>query len=73
MLDLMMPHEDTQATCQKLRQALPDVPVLLCTGLTDAQPAPWLSEQTRTALLRKPFRMIELWYAVRQALALGAE
>jgi CheY-like chemotaxis protein len=73
ILDLMMPREDTQATFQKLRQAQPDVPVLLCTGLADAEPAPWLSEQTRTALLRKPFRMNELWYAVRPALALGAD
>lgn len=69
ILDLMMPREDTQATFQRLRQAYPQVPVLLCTGLADARPAPWLLGQTRTALLRKPFRMNELWYAVRQMLA----
>ncbi|MFO0843405.1 MAG: response regulator [Gemmataceae bacterium] len=69
ILDLMMPREDTQSTFQRLRQARPQVPVLLCTGLADARPAPWLLGQARTALLRKPFRMNELWYAVRKMLA----
>lgn len=69
ILDLMMPREDTQATFQKLRQCDPDLPVLLCTGLAEAEPAPWLLSQPRTALMRKPFRMNELWYAVKQVLS----
>jgi signal transduction histidine kinase/ActR/RegA family two-component response regulator len=69
ILDVMMPREDTQATFQRLREATPGVPVLLCTGLADASPAPWLLRQPNTALLRKPFRMNELWYSVRQMLA----
>jgi PAS domain S-box-containing protein len=70
ILDLMMPREDTQATFQRLRQLTgPGVPVLLCTGLAEADPAPWLLHHPGTGLLRKPFRMNELWYAVHKLLA----
>jgi two-component system cell cycle sensor histidine kinase/response regulator CckA len=69
ILDLMMPREDAQVTFQRLRQKAPNVPVLLCTGLADAHPAAGLLTQPATGLLRKPFRMNELWYAVRQTLA----
>jgi PAS domain S-box-containing protein len=68
VLDLMMPREDARTTFQKIRQLRPDVPVLLCTGLPQADPAPELLRQPGVSLIRKPFRMNELWYAVRQAL-----
>jgi PAS domain S-box-containing protein len=68
ILDLMMPHEDVAATFQRLRQRRPGVPVLLCTGLPQAERATELLAQPGVALIRKPFRMNELWYAVRQAL-----
>jgi hypothetical protein len=44
------------------------VPVLLCTGLADAEPAPKLLRLPGTSLIRKPFRMGELWRAVKQAM-----
>jgi PAS domain S-box-containing protein len=68
ILDLMMPRENAAATFQRLRQRRPGVPVLLCTGLADANPAPELLRQTAVGLIRKPFRMNELWYAVRQVM-----
>jgi CheY-like chemotaxis protein len=68
ILDLMMPREDVAQTFQRLRQRRPGVPVLLCTGLADASPAPELLLNSAVGLIRKPFRMNELWYAVRQAL-----
>ncbi len=71
VLDLMMPREDVAATFQRLRQRRPGVPVLLCTGLADASPVPELLLHGAVGLIRKPFRMNELWYAVRQALASG--
>lgn len=71
VLDLMMPREDAQVTFQRLRQIAPEVPVLLCTGLAESQTAPWLLRQSRTALLRKPFRMNELWHAVSAQLVNG--
>lgn len=71
ILDLMMPREDAVTTFGKLRQVFPRVPILLCTGRTEADPAPLLLQQPRTGLLRKPFRMNELWYAVRRALGSG--
>ena len=67
ILDLMMPREDTAVIFQRLRHRRPDVPVLLCTGLPHADPAHDLLRQPGVSLIRKPFRMNELWYAVRQA------
>jgi CheY-like chemotaxis protein len=68
ILDLMMPREEAATTFQRLRQRRPDVPILLCTGLPQADPAPHLLQAGAAGLLRKPFRMNELWYAVNQAL-----
>jgi PAS domain S-box-containing protein len=68
ILDLMMPREDAAVTFQRLRQRRPGVPVLLCTGLPQADPAPELLRHEGVGLIRKPFRMNELWYSVRQAL-----
>jgi CheY-like chemotaxis protein len=69
ILDLMMPREDAATTLQRLRQRRPGVPVLLCTGLPQTDPAPELLYEPAVSLIRKPFRMSELWQAVRQALA----
>jgi PAS domain S-box-containing protein len=68
ILDLMMPREDAATTFQRLRQRRPGVPVLLCTGLPQAEPAPALLRDGASGLIRKPFRMNELWYAVKRAL-----
>ena len=68
ILDLMMPREDGAATFRRLRQIRAAVPVLVCTGLPQADPAPPPLAEGAAGILRKPFRMNELWYAVRQAL-----
>ncbi|HVS39919.1 MAG TPA: response regulator, partial [Gemmataceae bacterium] len=68
VLDLMMPHQDAAATFQRLRQRRPGVPILLCTGLADSDPAPELRRSPAVGLIRKPFRMNELWQAVRRLL-----
>jgi CheY-like chemotaxis protein len=68
ILDVMMPREDASLTIQRLRQRRPHVPVLLCTGLPQSDPAPELLRQPGVSLIRKPFRMNELWYAVKQLL-----
>jgi two-component system cell cycle sensor histidine kinase/response regulator CckA len=68
ILDVRMPREDTRSTFEKIRQLRPGVPVLLCTGLSQADPAPELLRCPNVEIIRKPFRMNELWYAVRQAL-----
>ncbi|HZT82398.1 MAG TPA: response regulator [Gemmataceae bacterium] len=68
ILDLMMPREDGVATFTRLRQRRPRLPVLLCTGLPEADPAPGLLRAGAAGVLRKPFRMNELWYAVNLAL-----
>jgi signal transduction histidine kinase/ActR/RegA family two-component response regulator len=71
ILDLMMPREDGAATFQRIRQRRPRLPILLCTGLLQADLAPQLLASGAVGLLRKPFRMNELWYAVKQALTPG--
>ncbi len=69
ILDLMIPREDGAQSFQTLRERFPSVPVLLCTGLLQADHAQTLLEKGAADLLRKPFRMNELWYAVNKALA----
>jgi PAS domain S-box-containing protein len=68
ILDLMMPRDDGATTFRWLRQRCPHLPVLLCTGLPNGDPAPQILAEGAAGLIRKPFRMNELWYAVKQAL-----
>jgi CheY-like chemotaxis protein len=68
ILDLMMPRENSATTFQRLRERRPDLPVLLCTGLIRDDAPAKLIEAGAAGLLRKPFRMTELWHAVKQAL-----
>ncbi len=71
ILDLMMPREDALSNFHALGRKRPGVPVLLCTGLPQADPAPELLRNGAVGLLRNPFRMNELWYAVNQGLSAG--
>jgi PAS domain S-box-containing protein len=68
ILDLMIPREEGAQTFETLRARYPAVPVLLCTGLLQADRATELLHRGAVDLLRKPFRMNELWYAVNKAL-----
>jgi PAS domain S-box-containing protein len=69
ILDLMIPREDGAATFQQMRQRYPALPILLCTGLLQTDTATPSYQGEPVQLLRKPFRMNELWFAVNQALA----
>ncbi len=73
ILDLMMPREDAATMFSRLRQRRPNVPILLCTGLPQAEPAPELLRQPGVGLIRKPFRMNELWSAVKHLLVAKKE
>src|SRR5262249_32614239 len=68
ILDLMIPREDGIENFQALRRQHPGIPILLCTGLLQAEQAPRSLERGAVDLIRKPFRMNELWYAVNKAL-----
>jgi CheY-like chemotaxis protein len=68
VLDLMIPREDGTSNFQRLRQRFPAIPVLLCTGLVQADQAEQLLRDGAANVLRKPFRMNELWQAVDMAL-----
>jgi CheY-like chemotaxis protein len=69
VLDVMIPREDPVQTLQRIRQRCPQVPVLLCTGLHEDTQASHLLRYPATTLLHKPFRMNELWHAVKEAMA----
>jgi len=68
VLDWMIPKEEGRSNFQKLRQAKPSVPILVCTGLVHADQTADLLREGCVDVLRKPFRMNELWYAVNNAL-----
>ena len=68
VLDWMIPKEEGQITFKRIRQAWPALPILLCTGLVETAQASDLLKEPSVELLRKPFRMNELWYAVNNSL-----
>jgi PAS domain S-box-containing protein len=68
ILDLMIPREEGESTFYRLREHAPALPILLCTGLLQPDQAQKFLAQGAVDLLRKPFRMNELWYAVNKAL-----
>jgi PAS domain S-box-containing protein len=72
ILDLMMPREDPRSAFERLRARRPRLPALLCTGLLASDAVSELLKAEAVSIIRKPFRMNELWYAVNQALAADA-
>jgi nitrogen-specific signal transduction histidine kinase/ActR/RegA family two-component response regulator len=68
ILDMMIPQEDAGVTFRELRRLAPRVPVLLCTGLPEVDPAPRLQKAGAAAIVRKPFRMKDLLQGVHDAM-----
>jgi len=68
ILDLMIPREEGPINFRRFRERFPETPILLCTGLVQADQASQLLKEGAADLLRKPFRMNELWQAVNKAL-----
>src|SRR5205807_2161486 len=57
ILDLMIPHEEGTQNFRALRELRPKLPILLCTGLLQAEsPFAGLLDEA-AGVLRKPFRM----------------
>jgi CheY-like chemotaxis protein len=71
VLDWMIPKEEGRGNFERIRQARPGMPILLCTGLVETTQAAELLKESAVDLLRKPFRMNELWYAVNKSLQHG--
>jgi CheY-like chemotaxis protein len=69
VLDWMIPKEEGRTNFDRIRQVRPGLPVLLCTGLVEGAQATALLKEPAVTLLRKPFRMNELWYAVNKSLS----
>lgn len=71
MLDLMIPLEDGPTNYRAFRERYPQIPVLVCTGLLQPNVAEALGADGAVEILRKPFRMNELWYQVNKSLESG--
>jgi CheY-like chemotaxis protein len=67
VLDLVMPGMGGREVFAKMRAIDAEVPVLLCSGYTDRGDLRGELPKEAAGFLAKPFRMIELANAVRQA------
>src|SRR5262249_28664780 len=68
VLDWLIPNEEGRTNFNLIRQARPGIPILLCTGLVHAEQAAEMLGEGAVDLLRKPFRMNQLWHAVNNSL-----
>lgn len=67
VLDGVMPQRSGLETLEELNRWMPDIPVLLCSGFANDQPAAARYPQLR-GLLQKPYRIEELPLTVRRIL-----
>jgi two-component system cell cycle sensor histidine kinase/response regulator CckA len=68
VLDWLIPNEEGRTNFNLIRQARSGIPILLCTGLVHADQAAEMLSEGAVDLLRKPFRMNQLWHAVNNSL-----
>lgn len=68
VLDWLIPNEEGRTNFNLIRQAHPGMPILLCTGLVHVDQASEMLSEGAVNLLRKPFRMNQLWHAVNNSL-----
>ncbi|HEX3314757.1 MAG TPA: response regulator [Gemmataceae bacterium] len=72
MLDLMIPREDGAANFRMFRSRYGKIPILLCTGLLHANMAESFDLEN-VEVVRKPFRMNDLWAHVDRAMGRRTE
>ncbi len=68
VLDMMMPEMSGQETFSKLRKMVPDLPIVLCTGLSLDESVMELKRLKHTGHLSKPFRRKDLLEALSEAI-----
>jgi PAS domain S-box-containing protein len=68
ILDLLPTQHEDVRFFRRLRELRPQLPVILCTDKLVADNVEQLHKTGVNAVLCKPFRMNELWYAVNEAL-----
>lgn len=68
VMDMMIPMEDGPANYRTLRGRFPRIPILVATGLLQPNVAESLGLDADSEILRKPFKMNELWYQVNKTL-----
>ena len=72
LLDMTMPHLDGPQTFRRLRQVRRDVPVVLCSGYTEADAVQRFGEEGLAGFLQKPFSLDDLLGKLRRALSCRA-
>ncbi|MGQ0635793.1 MAG: response regulator [Planctomycetaceae bacterium] len=68
LLDLAMPGLDGRDTLRELRHTHPDLPVVLCSGYTDAEAGRLTASTHASGFLQKPYRARELREAILRAI-----
>ncbi len=72
ILDLMIPREEGAKNFESLRELCPNLPILLCTGLLHSDTSTKMPIEEAAGILRKPFRMNELWHEVHKIFSSGS-
>ena len=68
VLDIIMPNSGGKKVLQVIKDALPDLPVLLCSGYSAANKASEWMVQNSNGFIQKPFNLSELSRKVRTIL-----
>jgi two-component system cell cycle sensor histidine kinase/response regulator CckA len=71
VLDLVMPGMDGVSTLRALREQLPELPAIVCSGYGEAETFTALAQERHVQLLPKPFGLAELTSLVSIATASG--
>ncbi len=71
LLDLHMPAPDGPMVLQELRSLRPEMPVVIMSGMSEAEAATHLVGPGKTAFLHKPFRKDDLFLVLRLVLGAG--
>ncbi len=68
LMDVVMPGLSCREAVQKIREACPDLPILLSSGYTAGEAVTELVSQTGLEILRKPYDPDQMLLAIEAAL-----
>ena len=68
VLDLTMPGMDGKETFKRLRQAAPQLPIIIASGLSADQVASQFSGDPETAVIQKPYQVADLSATIQDIL-----
>ena len=68
VLDLTMPGMDGKETFKRLREASPQLPIIIASGLSADQVASQFSSDPETAVIQKPYQVADLSATIQNIL-----